>query len=53
MSKCLVKEPKDRWTASKLLSHEFLAHADQYKDNFKELVSHVVASINKEEHPFD
>ena len=28
MSKCLVKNPKDRWTASQLLQHNFLDGAE-------------------------
>ena len=38
VSACLVKDPKQRPTADALLEHEFLAGADEYKQEFVQVV---------------
>ncbi|XP_040987867.1 mitogen-activated protein kinase kinase kinase 18-like [Juglans microcarpa x Juglans regia] len=37
LSKCLMRDPRERWTAKELLEHPFLAENDSYSIEVKEL----------------
>jgi len=39
VSKCLIKDPKQRWSADQLLEHEFLIGAADHKQEFGQLVT--------------
>ena len=38
VQKCLIKDPAKRPSAAELLTHEFLADADNYREEFGKLV---------------
>ena len=47
IGKCLIKEPEERYSASQLLEHPFLANADSYREEFTQYLQTMAKVLNR------